>query len=208
MKRICSFLVCAMALLLLGCDSSPEKPRQGAGSSQQNKPQLETGRFALQKMIAPARLWAADAQPVRMISSTQKDNIGHDGKSGFWQATFASPSRQKAESFSWSGLVGPGAPARGVDHGPEDSFDPANRSTQPFDLAFIKEDSDKAFAVAQQHGGRQLLEKNPNQEVLYLLDWDARVSQARWHVIYGSSESNSQLTVIVSASTGEFIHKE
>jgi hypothetical protein len=208
MKRFCLFLVFAAAGLLLGCESSPEKPQQSSGSSQQNKSQFETGRFVLQKMIAPARLWAADAQPVRMASSTGKDNLGHDGKSGFWQATFASPSKQKAESFSWSGLAGPDAPPHGMDHGSEDSFNPANRSTQPFDLAFLKVDSNQAFEVAQQHGGKQLLEKNPNQEVLYLLDWDAHMGQLRWHVVYGSSENNSQLTVIVSASTGDFVHRE
>jgi hypothetical protein len=205
MKNACMFLMFAAAMLLLGCDSSPDK---GAGSSQPATTQVETGRFAMQKMIAPARLWVADAQPVRMTSSTGKDNLGHDGKSGFWQTTFASPARQKAESFSWSGLVGPDAPPRGVDHGTEDSFNPANRSTQPFDLAFLKIDSDQAFEVAQKHGGKELLAKNPNQEVLYVLDWDAHLNELRWHVIYGSSENKSQLTVIVNASTGDFIHKE
>jgi hypothetical protein len=197
-------LVFAASLVLQGCDSEPGKP----GSSQPATQQLETGRFALQKMIGPARLWAADAQPIRMVSSAGNDNIGHDGKSAYWQATFAAPSRQKAVSFSWSGLVGPDAPPRGVDHGPENSFNSSNRSTQPFDLAFLKTDSDQAFAVAQQHGGKQLLEKDANQPVLYLLDWDATEGQLRWHVIYGTAENNSKLTIIVNASTGDFTHKE
>lgn len=205
MKRFCLLILSAAILLLPGCDSTPEKPQQG---SQPAKAEVETGRFALQKMIPPARLWTADAQPVRMSSTSGKDNLGHDGKSGFWQATFASPSRQKSQTFTWSGLVGRDAPARGVDHGPEDTFNPANRSTQPFDLAYLKTDSNQAFDVAQQHGGKQLLEKNPDQEVIYQLDWDPRINQVRWHVIYGSSPNNSQLTVIVNASTGDFVHKE
>lgn len=204
MKKLSLFLLFAIALLMLGCESSPEA---GAGSKP-NKPEIQTGRFALQKMIAPARLWAADAQPIRMTSSVRKDNLGHAGESGFWQATFASPARQRSESFSWSGLVGPDAPPRGIDHSAEDSFNPANRSTQPFDLAFLKVDSNQAFDVAQQHGGKQLLEKNPNQEVIYLLDWDPRSTELRWHIIYGNRENNSQLTVIVNATTGEFLHKE
>jgi hypothetical protein len=202
--KLCLLLVFAAALLLQGCESTPEK----SGSSQPAAQQFETGRFALQKMIAPARLWAADAQPIRLLSSTGKDNTGHDGKSAYWGATFAAPSRQKADSFSWSGLVGPDAPPRGVDHGPERSFDSANRSTQPFDLAFLKVDSDRAFEVAQQHGGKQLLEKDPNQPVLYLLDWGAAENQLRWHVIYGPAENNSKLSVVVDASTGDFTHKE
>jgi len=205
MGKVCWLLMLAAPFVFLpGCESEPEKP----GGSQPATLQVETGRFALQKMIAPARLWAADAQPIRVTSSVGKDNAGHDGKSGYWQVAFAAPSRQKAESFSWSGLVGQDAPPRGVDHGPEGSFNSSNRSTQPFDLAFLKIDSDHAFEVAQQHGGKQLLEKDANQPVLYLLDWDATENQLRWHVIYGAAENNSKLTVVVNASTGEFIHKE
>src|SRR5215472_13636032 len=134
MKRISTFLFFALAIYLLGCDS--EKPKPSAPPVQE----LETGRFALQKMIAPAHLWSADAQPVSLKSNSGKDNPGHDGKSAYWQALFVSPSRQKAETFSWSGLVGPDAPPRGVDHGTEDSYNPANRTTQPFDLNFLKSD--------------------------------------------------------------------
>lgn len=208
MKKLCLFLLVAVIMLLLGCDSAPEKSASAAGASQQKQTEVQTGRFALQKMIAPARLWAADAQPIRMTSSASKDNLGHNGQSGFWQTTFASPARQRSEGFSWSGLVGPDAPQRGVDHSSEDSFNPGNRSTQPFDLAFLKVDSNQAFDMAQQHGGKQVLEKNPNQEVVYILDWDPRTEELRWHVIYGNSPNNSQLTVIVNAATGGFMHKE
>lgn len=203
-KNVCLFLMIAVGVLLLGCDSTPEPPTK----SQPEAQQVETGRFALQKMIAPARLWAADAQPIRLISSTGKENQGHDGKSAFWQATFGSASKQKAETFTWSGMAGPHAPARGVDHGAEDSFNPSNRSTQPFELAFLKIDSSQAFDVAQQHGGKKLTEKDPNQEVLYILDWDPRTSTVRWHVVYGDSPSQSQLTIIVNGSSGDFVHKE
>jgi hypothetical protein len=192
--------------LFLGCESTPEK--KPATPAQENQPQFETGRFALQKMLVPSHLWAGDAQPINLRSNADTNNLGHDGKSGFWQATFASPSRQKVEPFSWSGLTGPDAPPKGINHGVEDSFNPGNRSTQPFDLAFLKVDSDKAFEVAQQHGGKQLLTKDPKQPVFYILDWDPRTSELRWHVIYGSSANNAQLTVIVNASTGDFMHKE
>lgn len=201
MKKLSLILLAALSLAL-GCESAPEKKPEPP------KTEFQTGRFALQKMLVPAHLWSADAQPVNLKSNAGSDNTGHDGKSGFWQATFASPGRQKAEPFSWSGLTGPDAPPRGVNHGVEDTFNPANRSTQPFDLSFLKVDSDKAFEVAQQHGGKQLLEKNPQQQVFYLLDWDPREAALRWHVIYGGSQNNAQLTVIVNASTGEFVHKE
>ena len=196
----------AMAVLMLaaaGCDSSSTTPVAKATPAVS---QFETGRFALQKMLAPARFWASDAQPVRLESSNIKDSNGHDGKASFWRAQFASAGRQKSEPFSWSGVASVDV-ARGVDHGAEDSYNPANRSARTFDLNFLKTDTDKAFEVAQQHGGKQLLGKDPKTTVSYLLDWDAQSSQLRWHVMYGA-ETVGRLTVLVDASSGEYIRKE
>jgi len=192
-------------LLPAGCDSTPEKAP--AAKETPAASQLETGRFALQKMLAPARFWAPDAQPVRLESTNLKDSNGRDGKANFWRALFASPSRQKSEPFSWSGVSTQDAKP-GVDHGSEDSYNPSNRSARTFDLNYLKTDTDKAFEVAQQHGGKQVLEKDPKVNVGYLLDWDAQSNQLRWHVIYGGSESMGKLTVLVDASSGEFLRKE
>lgn len=195
----------ALILLLAGCDSAPTNTT--AKKETPPASQLETGRFALQKMLAPARFWAPDAQPVRLESSNIKDSNGHQGKANFWRALFASPSRQKSEPFTWSGVSSADSHP-GVDHGPEDSYNPANRSARPFDLNFLKVDTDKAFEVAQQHGGKQVLDKDPKVGVGYLLDWDVQSGQLRWHVIYGGSESMGKLTVLVDASSGEFLRKE
>src|SRR5438445_13754200 len=116
--------VLTLAALCLGCDSEPQK---APGKESQQAIQFETGRFALQKMLAPARFWAPDAQPVRLESTNLKDSNGRDGKANFWRALFASPSRQKSEPFSWSGVSTQDAKP-GVDHGSEDSYNPSNRS--------------------------------------------------------------------------------
>ena len=168
---------------------------------------METGRFALQKMLAPARFWSPDAQPVRMESTNLKDTNGHDGKAVFWRAMFASTSREKAETFTWAGMATDDSP-RGVNHGAEDSYNPANRTARTFDLNFLKSDTDKAFEVAQAHGGKQVLEKDPKVSVGYLLDFDTQSNTLRWHVIYGGSESTGKLAVLVDASSGAFIRKE
>ena len=61
--------------------------------------------------------------------------------------------------FVWSGLVGPDAPEQGISFSAEDSWSPSNSSTQPFDIAFLKVDSDKAYEVAQKNGGEKLTEE-------------------------------------------------
>jgi hypothetical protein len=186
-------------LVISGCDD----PKPVEAPKKVNH--YETGRFALQNMLPVARLWSPDAQPVTLTSSPMTDSTGQDGKSGNWRAMFGSVSRKKAEPFMYSGMAD--SKTR-VDHGVEDSFNPNNRSEAPWDLNFLKVDTDKAFEVAQQHGGKALTEKDPKLQILYELDWDSHGNQLRWHVVYGGSDSNSKLTVLVDASSGAFIRKE
>lgn len=189
--------------LLLGCDDS--NPNAGQSQTPVKKTaETTTGRYALQRMLPQARFWAADAKPIQLESSTSSDSNGQDGKASYWRAVFGSASRGKSEPFSWSGAPD----SSGVDHGVEDTYNPNNRSTQSWDLAFLKVDTEKAFEVAQEHGGKQLLEKEPKLPVMYFLGWNAQSNELAWFVIYGGSTSNAKLTVLVDASSGRFVRKE
>lgn len=202
-KRLIVPALLLSALLLLGCEES--KPNNAKSATPEKKAvETTTGRFALQKMLPVARLWAMDAKPVQLESSTSSDSNGHDGKASYWRAVFGAASRGKSEPFSWSGAPD----SRGVDHGVEDSWNPNNRSTQAWDLAFLKVDTDKAFEVAQEHGGKQLLEKDPKLPIMYFLGWNAQSNELAWFVIYGGSTSNAKLTVLVDASSGRYVRKE
>ena len=87
-------------------------------------------------------------------------------------------------------------------------YNPNNASTQVFDQAFLKMDSDQAFVEAQKHGGDKILEKDPTTPVRYICDWNHNTNQLIWHVIYGASRETAKLTVAVDATTGEFIRVE
>jgi hypothetical protein len=182
-----------------GCEDTTPKPAQPKTN------QFETGRLGLQKMIPAAHLWAPDAAPVSLSSTVTSETNGREGKSALWRATFASSERRKSEPFLWSGLA---SAQHKVDHGIEDSYNPGNRSMQTWDLNYLKIDTDQALDVAQKHGGKELLEKDPQQAVIYLLDFDTTSHQLRWHVIFGDVESRAKLTVLVDASTGLFLRKE
>src|SRR5258708_17459371 len=167
MKNISLFAFFVATFLLVGCDQGTQSVSADK-TTQPTAPQQESGRFALQKMIPAARMWSADAQPVMLQSEVLKNTDGRDGKAGFWRSTFASPGRQKAEPFTWSGMSSADSP-RGVNHGTEDTYSAANRSMRPFDLNFLKVATDKAFEVPQHHGGKQLMENNRTQTAPYLL---------------------------------------
>ena len=195
-----------MLALLVACDSNTPKPPQS--QPEPKPPELLTGRAAFQKVFIAARNYAADVKPFRIESTPSADGNGLDGKSAIWRASFASATQHGVKPFFWSGSNAPDAPSRGVSPGNEDVYNPGNASTQIFDVAFLKVDSDQAFAEAQKHGGDKVLEKDPTTPVIYVCDWNHNTNQLTWHVIYGVSRETAKLTVAVDASTGEFLRVE
>ena len=194
-KRI--FVAILAAGLMAGCSSQPSNP----APAEKPKPAEQiTGSSAFYKCYISARGWAQDAQPYRVESQPSNDSKGRDGKAAEWRAGFASPSQRTTRPYTWA----PGD----VSHGVEDSYSPTNSSTQIFNVQFLKVDTDKAFAIAQQHGGDKLLEKEPDTPVLYVLDWNRQTNELLWHVIYGADRDTAKLRVAVNATTGEFSRVE
>jgi hypothetical protein len=195
-----------MLALLTACQSNTAKPPEA--NPEPKPPELLTGRAAFQKVFIAARNYAADVKPFRIESTPSTDGNGHDGKSAIWRASFASALQHGVKPFIWSGSNAPDAPSRGVSPGNEDAYNPNNASTQVFDVAFLKIDSDQAFAEAQKHGGDKILEKDPSTPVIYVCDWNHNTNELTWHVIYGESRDTAKLTVAINASTSAFIRVE
>jgi hypothetical protein len=212
--RFVPALITLALLIATGCGSESQKPKPGTESSDKTleeekpaEPTFVTGRSAFQKLYVSARTWAPDAQPVRLESRPHKLDP-HDGRAGIWTATFVSASRQNLRSYIWSGITADNAPEPGVSPGSMDVYSPSNASTRPFDLTFLKVDSGRAFVVAQKKGGAALMKKDPEQPIKYMLFWDPQKARLLWRVVYGSSESNSKLRILVNASDGEFVAVE
>jgi len=204
MKKL--LLVVWSLALLTSCNSGPSQSAQ-TEKPKPKEPEIVTGRFAFQKLYITARGWARDAEPFRLESLPNPDSNGQDGKSSVWRASFASPQERSVKPYVWSGSNSPDAPSRGMNPGTEDSYSPGNASTQVFDIAFLKVDSDKALETAQKHGGDKVLEKAPTTPVQYMVEWNRATNQLVWHVIYGS-ETDAKLRVAVDASSGAFIRVE
>ena len=195
--------------VLAGCSSQPSKTAEEQPARPAPKQaELSTGRMAFQRLYIAAHGWAGDARPYQIISQLSKESIGHDGKAGIWRAGFASSMRRAIKPYVWSGLDADDAPSPGISPGVEDSYNPANTSTQTFDIGFLKIDTDKAFEVAQKHGGEKLLQKDAKQPVVYICTWDPRENMLIWHVIYGTGPEGARLRVAVDATSGEFLRVE
>jgi hypothetical protein len=199
------FAVTILALLA-GCNSSPTNT--APAKPEIKPPELLTGRAAFYKTFIAARNYAADVKPFRIESTPSSESNGQDGKSAIWRVSYASAVQRGVKPFFWSGSNAPDAPSRGVSPGNEDVYNPSNASTQIFDPAFLKVDTDQAFTEAQKHGGDKILEKDPTTPVIYICEWNHNTNQLVWHVIYGTSRETAKLTVTVDASTGAFIRVE
>jgi hypothetical protein len=180
-----------------GCSTDqPKSSTAPTQTAQPKAPEQITGSSAFYKCYISARGWAADVQPYRVESEPTNDSKGRDGKAGEWRAGFASPSKHATRPYTWA--LGE------VSHSVEDSYSPTNSSTKIFNVQFLKIDTDKAFAVAQEHGGDKLLQKEPDTPVFYVLEWDRETNGVTWHVIYGIDRDKAKLRVAVNASTGLF----
>ena len=206
MKKV---VVTILSLLALAaCSSQPSKTTEETAKPAPKQAELSTGRPAFQRLYVAAHGWAPDARPYQIVSQLTRESIGHDGKSGVWRAGFASAVRRAIKPYVWSGLDADDAPSPGISPGVEDTYNPANTSTQAFDIGFLKVDTDKAFEVAQKRGGEKLLQKDPKQPVVYICDWNPRENMLIWHVIYGTGPDDARLRVAVNATSGDFLRVE
>jgi hypothetical protein len=199
MKKLVVAVAILAAGLLSGCSSQPNKPAP-TETPQPKPPQTTTGSSAFFKCYVSARGWAGDAQPYRVESHATPGSKGRDGKAEEWSVGFASPALHATKLYTWSN--------GDISHGVDDTYSPTNSNTQVFNIQALQVDTDKAFTVAQQHGGDKLLEQEPDTPVLYVLDWNRPTNRVLWHVIYGTDPETAKLRVAVNASTGEFSRVE
>ncbi len=209
MRKITYLLCCALLASLTACSSdqpAKSKSENTAAEKKNEAPDYISGRSAFQKLFLAARGFSPDVQPFRLQSQFVADAPTSQGKAGVWRGYFASPARREAKAFIWSGVSGPDMPDRGISHGTEDTWSPTNSSAKIWDIQYLKIDSDKAYEVAQKHGGEKLTKADAKQPVIFILDWDG--SKLIWHVVYGTSANDAKLRIAVDASTGDFIRNE
>ena len=185
-------------------ESAPEKPADAAQTESQ-QPALYTGQEAFNRMLGLALKWSPDAQPARLESVLTTEASGQGGKSTVWRGYFASPARRSTKTIVCSGSRRPDAPPFGVSaEGNEGAYN-AEAANLAFLPLLVKTDTDKAFAIAQQHGGEAILKKNAQQPITYVLLKDRKQNVPVWYVVYGTSETDRKGIGVVNATTGAFV---
>jgi hypothetical protein len=201
------FPVCgALFLMLAGCSETPTKTAEKKKEPEKLEP--IGGQSAIFKMYGMARGWAPDAQVLKlnsMLLSEVRD--APKGTAGAWQATFVSQARSQARSYTWSSIEGEGNLHKGVFQLNEEGWSGPRGTNTPFLMAAIKVETDAAYKTALANGGAEYEKKNPDKPVTFLLEKVSKHPNPVWRVIWGESVSQSNFSVYVDASTGDFKEK-
>ena len=202
MKKLILTVSTGLFLLLAACSEAPKPAAEKKAPPP--PPEPVTGQSALFKMFQVARTWAPDLEVLKMVSMPLPDVKAEPGKAPAWQATFVSPSLQKARSYTFSVVEGEGTLHKGVFAGSEEAFAGPRGVTKPFTIQAIKIDTDAAYKTALENKGADYDKKNPGKPITFLLEKNNKFPDPSWRVIWGESVGTSNFSVYVDCSTGAF----
>ncbi|MGP8243628.1 MAG: hypothetical protein ACLQVN_03810 [Bryobacteraceae bacterium] len=200
MKKAALALAAAACLLMIGCSeqsSSQPAPRETV------PPRPATGQSALYKMYQLARAWAPDAQVLKLDSVHLTEVPEVPDKAAEWEATFVSPSRAAAKSFTWSAVDIEPNLHKGPFAGAEEPFS-GSQGASPFLIAAVKIDTDAALATARTKAV-EYDRKHPGMPITYVLEKTDKFPDPAWRVIWGESAGVSSFSVYIDASTGAYL---
>lgn len=192
---------CAL-MLLAGCSDSNTAKK--APSAEKPAEPL-TGQVAIYRMYSSARsALGADVQPLRMHSIRLPEVKSEPAKAAAWEATFVAQQSGRARNYTYSVVESEGNLHKGVFAGPETSWSGPQPNAKPFLMAAIKVDSDAAYQTALKKAA-DYSRKNPNMNISFLLESNARFPDPVWRVIWGESVSTSNFSIFVDATTGQYL---
>ena len=192
---------CGLALLLSGCSEPPAAPVQ---KQVEEKPEPVTGLRGLSRIFQVARTWDARIQILKLTSVHMNEVPEERGKAGEWDGTFVSPTEEKARSYTFSVIELLPNLHKGVFAVGDEPFSAKPDASRPFLIEAVQIDSDKAYQTALTKAG-EYEAKHPGMPITLILEQTPRNPRPAWRVIWGPSTSDSDFSVFVDATTGEFL---
>ena len=192
------------AVLLLGACSEPAKKAE-----KKIEPPLEpiTGRAAFFKVYPAARAWAADAQPMQVVSILLPEVKAEAGKAGAWQVQFVSASKGKSRSWTWSSIESAGNLHKGLFALGEESWSGPRGQSRPFLMQALKVDTDAAYEEAVKHAETFFKKVKERPPVNFMLESTPRFPDVYWRVMWGETVGTADFTVFIDASSGGFLER-
>lgn len=202
MRKLTIAIGCAVCLALAGCSGTPTKT--AAPKKEEAPPEPVSGREALYKMFMAARSWSSDIEILKLSSINLPEVKAVPGKAAAWQVMFVSPSKGKARSWTYSVIESEGNLHKGTFAGLEEGWSGPRGVNRPLIIQAVKVDSDAAYKTALTKAA-EYEKKNPGKTISLILESTKKHPNPAWRVIWGESVSTSNFSVLVDASTGEYL---
>ncbi len=181
-----------------------EEPKPATKKEPEKPAEPVSSQLAFQRMYVVARAWMPDAKPLSLSNIDLKEVKSEGGKAGAWECTFVSEQRHRARRYTYS--VVESAPSnlpQGVFGGPEDVWSEGSQQ-KPFFVQSFKVDATAAYATAMKKGA-DYAKKHPDSPMKFVLEAKSRYQNPAWRVIWGESAATSSFSILVDATTGEYL---
>lgn len=205
MRKPSIFPAIALLAILTACSDTPAT----TGKKEPEKLEPATGLSAVFKMYQMARSWAPDSQVMKMQSMHLTEvKEGAPGTAAAWQATFVSAAKSQSRSYTYSIVEGEGNLHKGAFAGPQEAWSGPRGLDTPFPMAAIKIDTPAAYKTAMETPRSHAAEydtKNSGKPITILLERTGKHPNPAWRIIWGGSAGTSNFSVLIDASTGEYL---
>jgi hypothetical protein len=199
-------IVLAGAALALTACSEPAKTTVAANDAPKKEPAAPpepiTGKTAFYEMYKPARAWAADLQPLSLVSTDIPALKGEGGKAAMWTAIFVSPTKRMARTYYYSAVDQLPTMAKGIKAGATVAWGGPTTEVMPFELSDFKADSDAAYQAAFVKA-EAWVKKHPDKGVSLTLGNASRFTAPVWYLMWG--DKSSGYAAYVNATSGALI---
>jgi hypothetical protein len=197
----------AATLSLISCTEAPQtKPAEtkaAAAATESNEP--ISGKTAFWQMYKSAHAWSADLVPLSLESKATAGMKSEAGKAMMWTATFGSPAKREARTFTYAVTAQGPDVLKGVTVGRALPWGGPRQDAMPFDTADLSVDSDAAFKAAPAEAG-DWVSKHPGKQVSLALGNASRFPAPVWFVLWGDKKSG--YAVYVNSKTGAVVKEK
>jgi hypothetical protein len=195
----------ALVAILTACSDAPAP----AVKKEPEKVEPVTGQTSAFRMYQVARSWAPDCQLMKLQSMRFSEvKPGAPGTAAAWQASFVSTARSQSRGYTYSIVEGVGNLHKGTFAGSEGGWSGNTGLTSSFLMAAIKVDSDAAYKTAMESPRSKAADydkKTPGKPITVQLERTKKHQNPAWRIIWGESAGTSGFSVLIDASTGEYL---
>ena len=203
-NRLKAAIALACVLFLVSCSQTPKaSPKGEAEAAKPSVPEGPiSGKTAFWEMYKSAHAWATDLVPLTLQSQAVAGVKNESGKAAMWKATFGSPRKHEARTYTYAVAAQPPDIAKGVSVSRALPWSGPTQSALPFDTADFTVDSDGAYqtALAQAAGW---VKHHPGKDPSLAMGNASRFDGPVWLVNWGDQKSG--YAVYVSAKTGAVV---